>query len=79
MQTNEHYQEILNMTENYKQDNEFLNQKSSELKSFSADIKSKFPEFPKSEFGSYWNRGVEATFIFLANSPSMATNYATKV
>ena len=67
------------MAENYKQDNEFLNQRSSDLKNFSTDMRSKLPEFPASEFGSYWNRGVEATIIFLANSPSMATNYATKV
>ena len=67
------------MAENYRKDNEFLKQRSDDLKKFSADMKSKVPEFPASEFGSYWNRGVEATIIFLANCPSMATNYATKV
>ena len=79
MKTNEQCQTILNMAENYKQDNEFLNQRSTDLKNFSADVRTKLPEFPAPEFGSYWNRGVEATIIFLANSPSMATNYATQV
>ena len=44
------------------------------------DIKSKIPNLPtSSQLQSGWNKGVETTFDFISNSPSLLNGFAAQV
>jgi hypothetical protein len=80
IRNNEYYQQMRNLPLQYVEDNEGLKKQLDEIKNYSVDIRSKFPEFPSSDqVGSNWNKGVETTFTFLSNSPLLVSNCAIQL